>query len=92
MIFYLFKFQGNPIFLIILYVTLSLVDSVIHVAKSLKKVITQIREQNIVSKLRNESIFFVLLRIMSLFSKFILHNLIGDKFTLLAYIFKKNNI
>ena len=88
MIFYLFKFQGNPIFFNNTLCDFEL-GGLSNSYKSLKKVITQIREQNIVSKLRNESIFFVLLRIMSLFSKFILYNLIGDKFTLLHAYLKK---
>ena len=48
--------------------------------KSLSKVLLQIKEQNLISKIRGEKKAYIYLRNLSLFFKFFLHNIFGRNF------------
>ena len=88
LIYYLFKFQGKPIFFDITLCDFEL-GGLSNSYKSIKKVITQIKEQKIVSDLRNENKFIIFIRMISLILKFFLHNILGSKFYLLHAYLKK---
>lgn len=86
MIYYLFKYQGEPIFFDITLCDFEL-GGLSNSYKSFTKVYTQIKEQKVVSKLRNEERFFIFLRSLSLLIKFLMHNVLGKRFyTLHAYL------
>ena len=88
MIYYLFKFQGNPIFFDLTLCDFEL-GGLSNSYKALKKVRTQIKEQKIVSYLRREQKYIIYLRSLSLLIKYMAHNILGNKFYALHAYLKK---
>ena len=60
--------------------------------KSLSKVLNQINEQNLVSRLRGESIFFISIRNISLLLKYFLHNFFGRYYYFIHALIKSKFI
>lgn len=88
MIYYLFKFQGDPIFFDITLCDFEL-GGLSNSYKSFRKVYTQIKEQKLVSNLRNEEKFIIFARSISLIIKFLMHNILGKRFYVFHAYLKK---
>ena len=75
---YINKF-GSPLFFNTIFCNFEL-GGLSNSYKSYSKVIQQIKEQNLISKIRGEKKAYIYLRNLSLFFKFFLHNIFGKNF------------
>ena len=88
MIYYLIKYQAKPLFINMTLCEFEL-EWLNNSYKSFSKVYTQIKEQKIVSKLRDEEKLIIFIRTISLLIKFILHNILGKNFYKFHALLKK---
>lgn len=87
---YINKF-GEPIFFNVTLCDFEL-GGLSNSYKSLPKVLNQINEQNLVSRLRGEGIVFILIRNISLLIKYFLHNLFGRHYFFIHALIKSKFI
>jgi hypothetical protein len=79
LIYYLIKYQGSPIFYNISLCEFEL-GGLSNTYISFKKVLTQIKEQSIIARFREEPLWSRKLRGFLLLIKYVLHRLLGDYF------------